>query len=73
MNGKAIILAVLLVSVFLAGCASQSGYNGYSAYNQPQGQGQPQGQYVGGGCGVAPAGDYEKTPMEALNPADTAL
>jgi len=55
MNAKAIVLAALLVSIILVGCASSS-TDGYGTYNQPQ-QGQ-QGQYVGGGCGVAPSGDY---------------
>ena len=67
MNKKAIVLAVLLVSIFLLGC-SKDYSSGYPAYNQPQQQ-----QYVGGGCGVAPAADYESTPIEALNPADSAL
>ena len=68
MNTKAIVLAVLLVSVFLVGCTS-SGTSGYTTYNQPQ----QQGQYVGGGCGVAPSADYEDTPIEALDSADSAL
>ena len=69
MNAKAIVLAVLLVSVFLVGCAS-SGQSGYATYNQQQGQQQP---YVGGGCGVAPSADYEDTPVEALGSANSAL
>ena len=68
MNAKAMVLIVLLVSVFLVGCAS-SGQSGYAAYNQPQ----QQGQYVGGGCGVAPSADYEDTPVDALNSKDSAL
>lgn len=67
MKIKAVILAVLLVSLFVAGCKS-SGQSGYAAYNQPQGQ--QQGQYVGGGCGVAPAGDYESTPIGSLDSAE---
>ena len=70
MNAKAIVLVVLLVSVFLVGCTS-SDTSGYAAYNQPQGQ--PQGQYVGGGCGVAPSADYEDTPVGALDSTDSAL
>ena len=70
MKAKAIVLLVLLVSVFLAGCTS-SNTGGYSTYNQPQGQ--QQGQYVGGGCGVAPSGAYENTPIGALDSKDTAL
>ncbi|MBS3114513.1 hypothetical protein J4448_05415 [Candidatus Woesearchaeota archaeon] len=70
MNAKAIVLAVLLVSVFLVGCTSSQS-SGYAAYNQPQ-QGQ-QGQYVGGGCGVAPSGDYEDTPIEALGIRNSQL
>jgi len=70
MNVKTAILVVLVFSVFLIGCTSSQ--TGYAAYNQPQ-QGQPQGQYVGGGCGVAPSADYEDTPMEALDSANSAL
>ena len=69
MNAKAMVLAVLLVSVFLVGCAS-SGQSGYATYNQQQGQQQP---YVGGGCGVAPSGAYEDTPIGALSSKDSAL
>lgn len=67
MKIKTTILLVLVFSVFLVGCTS-SGQGSYSAYNQPQ---QQQGQYVGGGCGVAPSGSYEDTPIEALNPSDS--
>lgn len=70
MNTKAIVLVVLLVSVFLVGCGQRTDYSGYATYNQP---GQQQGQYVGGGCGVAPSGAYENTPVEALNSADSVL
>ena len=69
MNVKTAILAVLVLSVFLIGCAS-SQPNGYATYNQPQGQQNP---YVGGGCGVAPGADYEDTPVDALNSANSAL
>lgn len=69
MNAKVLLLAALLVSVLLIGCTSSQ--TGYAAYNQPQGQ---QGnQYVGGGCGVAPSGAYEDTPIEALDSKDLAL
>ena len=72
MNVKLAIFVVLVVSVFLVGCSPKTQYNGYAAYNQPQGQ-QPQGgQYVGGGCGVAPNAPYENTPVNALNPANSA-
>lgn len=64
MKLKAILLAVLVLSVFLVGCAA-SQPNGYSAYNQP-GQ-QQNNQYVGGGCGVAPGGDYENTPVNSIS------
>ena len=67
MNPRTAIVLILVFSVFLVGCTS--GQNSYSTYNQPQGQ--QQGQYVGGGCGVAPAGNYESTPVDALNPADS--
>ena len=75
MNAKAIVLAVLLASVFLVGCTS-SQPNGYSAYNpqqQQQQQQQQQGQYVGGGCGVAPSVGYENTPMESLGSKNSEL
>ena len=68
MNIKTAILAVLVFSIFLIGCASTQ--SGYSAYNQPQQQG---GQYVGGGCGVAPNAAYEDTPIKALDSADSSL
>ena len=70
MNTKALVL-VLLVSLFLVGCA-RSPTGNYAAYNQPQGQPQS-GQYVGGGCGVAPSGVYENTPIEALDSSNSAL
>ena len=71
MKIKLAIFVVLVVSVFLVGC-TQSPTGNYAAYNQPQGQ-QPQGgQYVGGGCGVAPNAPYENTPVNALNPANSA-
>ena len=72
MNGKALVFLVLVV--FLAGCTSsqQSGYASYNQQGQPQGQ--PQGgQYVGGGCGVAPSGDYASTPVGAFGSSDSAL
>ena len=69
MNAKTLILAMLIFSAFLFGCTS-SGQSSYSTYNQPQ---QQQGQYVGGGCGVAPSGSYENTPIEAVKQADSNL
>lgn len=66
MNLKTAILVVLVLSVFLVGCTSSQ--SGYSTYNQPQQQ-----QYVGGGCGVAPSGDYENTPIDDLGSAESAL
>ena len=60
MNKKIFISVLLLIGIFLAGCTQSQ--SGYATYNQPQ-QGQPQGQYVGGGCGVAPSGDYADTPI----------
>ena len=68
MKLKTSILALLVLSAFLAGCASNQA--GYSTYNQQQGQQQP---YVGGGCGVAPSGDYEDAPVNALKPANSGL
>ncbi len=61
MKIKLALLAVLVFSIFLLGC--EQSQTGYSAYNQPQGQQQP---YVGGGCGVAPDGNYEDTPLAKI-------
>jgi hypothetical protein len=61
-------LLVLVVSIVAVGCGSKS-QTGYATYNQQQ----QQGQYVGGGCGVAPNGDYESTPTGALDSADSVL
>ncbi len=72
MNVKTAILLVLVFSVFLIGCTQASPTN-YAAYNQPQGQQQQGGQYVGGGCGVAPSGDYKDTQVETLNPKNSQL
>ena len=66
MNAKALVLGLLVISVFLVGCTS-SQTSGYSTYNQPQ-----QGQ-VGGGCGVAPNAAYEDTPIKAIDSANSAL
>ena len=68
MKIKTTLLAVLVLSVFLAGCAS-SQPGSYATYNQPA----QQNQYVGGGCGVAPSGDYEGTPINALKSANSGL
>ena len=64
MKTKIAILLVLVVSIFLIGCASSPSGN-YANYNQPQQQGQPQQQVVGGGCGVAPQNAYSE-PAEVL-------
>ena len=61
MNIKAILLLVIVASVFLVGCQAET--NGYGTYNQEQ----QQGQYVGGGCGVAPSGDYGETPVDSID------
>ncbi|MBI2651171.1 hypothetical protein HYX01_01765 [Candidatus Woesearchaeota archaeon] len=61
MKYKTILLLVLLVGiVVLAGCKQSS--TGYATYNPQQGQQQP---YVGGGCGVAPASNYEPASTQA--------
>ena len=72
MNTKILVLAVLIVGIFLVGCSKGTNYDGYATYNNPQGNGQQQ-PYVGGGCGVAPSGDYADTPVEALDTSDFAL
>ena len=59
MKAKIWILVVLVVGIFLVGCAKSNDYSGYATGGNPQGQQQP---YVGGGCGVAPSGDYADTP-----------
>ena len=71
MNVKTAILVFLVFSVFLVGCKSSQ--TGYASYNQPQGQQQQNGQYVGGGCGVAPSGDYKDTPINELGLTNSAL
>jgi len=71
MSVKTILMAVLLVGVLIVGCESKT--TSYATYNQPKGGQQPNGQYVGGGCGVAPSGDYKDTPTEALNPISSSL
>ena len=71
MNIKTAMALALIVGMFVIGCTS-SGQSGYATYNLPQ-QGQPSGQYVGGGCGVAPAGDYMATPVDKLGTAGSAL
>ena len=72
MNVKIVMLLVLVFSVFIVGCEPKS--TAYTTYNnQPQGGQQPNGQYVGGGCGVAPSGDYKTTPVESLNQASSGL
>ena len=71
MNAKLAIFVVLVIGVFLVGCA-ESKPTGYTAYNQPQGQ--PQGgQYVGGGCGVAPNAAYENTPINSIGSTNPSL
>ena len=66
MNMKALVLGLLVASIFLVGC-SQSPSANYQGYNQPAQQGQPpNGQYVGGGCGVAPSADYLETPLTKI-------
>ncbi|MBI2658296.1 hypothetical protein HYX08_06420 [Candidatus Woesearchaeota archaeon] len=65
MNVKTAIVVLLVLSAFLAGCASNQEGSGYAGYNQPQ-----QNQYAGGGCGVAPNAAYESTPVEEINSAE---
>ena len=65
MNTKVLVPVIILVSVFLVGCASSDSTGKYASYNQPQGQGQPNSA-VGGGCGVAPSADYSETPLTKI-------
>ena len=69
-NAKIAILMLLVFSALLIGCTSSQ--PSYAAYSQgaPQGQG---GQYVGGGCGVAPSGNYEDTNTGAFSQPDSGL
>lgn len=70
MNKRLSILCILLIGAFLIGCTQSQ--SGYATYNQPQAQ--PQGgQYIGGGCGVAPSGNYENTGIGALNSRNSVL
>lgn len=65
---QALVLAVLVVGVFLVGCGQkEANYQTYS--QQPQGQ----GAVVGGGCGVAPSGDVENTPVGAFDSGNSGL
>lgn len=68
---KALFVVLVLMAMFLAACGQKSEYpTGYAAY---QGQGNPQQQqYVGGGCGVAPAEGIESTPVKELLSSNTA-
>ncbi len=72
MNIKTIMALVLAASMLVIGCVS-SGQSGYATYNQPSQGGQPSGQYVGGGCGVAPAADYAATPVNDLKQQSSTL
>lgn len=67
MNMKAILMAILLASVFLVGCTEKSNTSGYASYTPP-----PQQQYVGGGCGVAPSSDYTDAPINSMASASSA-
>jgi len=66
MSKKLFAVFLALMALFLAACGEKSAYpaTGYAAY---QGQGAPQQQqYVGGGCGVAPAEGIENTPISGI-------
>ena len=70
MKKTLVLLAILvLVALLIFGCARGPNYNyptGYAAYGQPN---QPQGGYIGGGCGVAPAEDYDSLPVDVSGTA----
>ena len=55
-----VVLALVVLSTVMIGCAQKDTYSGYASYGQQQPQGQ---QYVGGGCGVAQQQPYENTPI----------
>ncbi len=64
-----LVIFVMVLGVLLVGCtSSQTGPAGYSNYNSPEQQ-----QYVGGGCGVAPSGDYTDTPINELTKSSSVL
>jgi len=67
MNAKLVLLAVLVVSAFMAGCQSTAA--DYSAYGQQPPQ---QNQYVGGGCGVAPGADYQDVSSDLSGKSSAA-
>lgn len=72
MKRRILVAAFLaLMALFLAACGEKSAYQttGYAAY---QGQGAPQQQYVGGGCGVAPAEGIGDEPVSGILSARSA-
>ena len=71
MSIKTTMALVLALSLLVIGCTSSS-QSGYSTYNQPSQGGQPSGQYIGGGCGVAPAADYA-APVDDLGQQSSPL
>jgi len=65
MKLKVALFVVLVVSIFLLGCQQQTQPpSGFAT--QPGGQPSP---FVGGGCGVAPDGNYEDSeiPVSSAN------
>lgn len=68
MNKTLVLFAVFAFAALLVfGCASQNQYpTGAASYGQPN---QPQGGYIGGGCGVAPAEDYDSLSVDVSGTA----
>ena len=71
MSKRLFAVFLILIALFLIACEQKTPYpTGYAAY---QGQGAPQQQqYVGGGCGVAPAEGIENTPVSGILSAGSA-
>lgn len=71
MRKKLFAVFLALMALFLVACGEKTSPTGsYAAY---QGQGAPQQQqYVGGGCGVAPAEGIENTPVNGILSAGSA-
>lgn len=67
----AFLLVIVVIGVFLLGCAQNQPPTGYQAYGGAQG-GQQQA-YVGGGCGLAPSMSGDESVMAEGVGHNTAL
>ena len=67
---KILVVLLLMASILVVSCGNNDSKTGYATY---QGQGPPpQQQYVGGGCGVAPAGNYADNPASSFEKSSAA-